>query len=80
MSVIFRTQKVDKYIRFHKTNDTDANPISFQNFELFEMFRNAGSSRIDNITQNPRLSSNMTLATLPCVCFQYVAHKGTILQ
>ena len=79
MSVIFRTQKVDKYIRFHKTNDTDANPISLQNFELFEMFRNAGSSRIDNITQNPRLS-NMSLGALSCVCFQYMAHKGTILQ
>ena len=79
MSVIFRTQKMDKYILFHQANDTDANPISLQNFELFEMFRNAGSGRIDNITQNPRLS-NMSLAA-PCyVCFQYLAHKGTILQ
>ena len=58
MSVIFRTQKMEnKYTLFHQANDTDANPISLQNFELFEMFRNAGSGRIDNITQNPRLST-----------------------
>ena len=52
---------MDNYILFHQTNDTDANPISLQNFEFFEMFRDAGSGRIDNITQNPRLS-NLSLA------------------
>ena len=79
MSVILPTQSMDKYILFHQANDADANPISLQNYELFEMFRNARSGRIDNITQNPRLS-NMSVAAPCCVYLQYVAHKGTILQ
>jgi hypothetical protein len=54
---------MDKDILFHQANDANANAIPLPNFELLEMFRNAGSGRINNITQNPRLSS-LSLATL----------------
>ena len=67
---------------FHQTYDTDSDTISLHYFKLFKRFRDEGSGKIDNITQNPKLSKCHLAAHWQVVVYVFSIwpRKDTILQ